>query len=309
MELRHLRYFVAVAQEQSFSRAARRLNIAQPPLSMQIRDLESELGARLFNRTTRSVELTPIGAVLLPEAIRILDQTRISFERVQSLVTGLRNRVRLGILPTVAIEPFAGGLRSFRGVYPNVELQLEQGSVESLLEMVDEGRLDAAIVRPPLSPRRYEFRTLHRETLALLLPDVHPLGRYKRIPWRCMQGERVLLIEGNSRLGSTFVANCEKRKIRPKIDYCAQGLQSLYWMVSAGFGVCPFWTSEFKPPAASCLIRPFERPDPTLEIVLVWQKGNSNPWCERLSEALTVKPQRCRRTQSPPSSGASVPSN
>jgi len=61
-----------------------------------------------------------------------------------------------------------------------------------------------------------------------------------------MQGERVLLIEGNSRLGSTFIANCEKRVIRPKIDYCAQGLQSLYWMVSAGFGVCPFWTSEFR---------------------------------------------------------------
>jgi DNA-binding transcriptional LysR family regulator len=288
MELRHLRYFVAVAQEQSFSRAAHRLNIAQPPLSMQIRDLESELGTRLFNRTTRNVELTPIGAVLLPEAIRILDQTKTSFERVQSLVTGLRNRVRLGILPTVAIEPFASRLRTFRGVYPEVELQLGQGSVESLLEMVTEGRLDAAIVRPPLSPRRYEFRTLHRETLALLLPDDHPLGRYKRIPWRCMQDEKVLLIEGNSRLGATFITQCEKRKIRPKIDYSAQGLPSLYWMVSAGFGVCPFWTSEFRSPAANCLIRRFERPDPTLEIVLVWQKGNCNPWCERLAKTLTV---------------------
>jgi DNA-binding transcriptional LysR family regulator len=289
VELRHLRYFVAVAQEQSFSRAARRLNISQPPLSMQIRDLESELGTRLFNRTTRKVDLTPIGVAMLPEAIRILDQTRISFERLQSLVTGLRNRLRLGILPTVAIEPFACGLRSFRELHPGVELHLEQGSVEELLEMVDEGRLDAAIVRPPLSFRRYEFRTLHRETLVLLLPDNHPLGRYKRIPWRSMHGERVLLIEGNSRLGSTFIANCEKRIIRPKIDYCAQGLQSLYWMVSAGFGVCPFWTSEFSAPARSCLIRRFERPDPILEIVLVWQKGNSNPWCQRLSEALTVK--------------------
>ena len=144
MELRHLRYFVAVAQEQSFSRAARRLNISQPPLSMQIRDLESELGTRLFNRTTRKVDLTPIGAAMLPEAIRILDQTRISFERLQSLVTGLRNRLRLGILPTVAIEPFACGLRSFRELYTGVELHLEQGSVEGLLEMVDEGRLDAA---------------------------------------------------------------------------------------------------------------------------------------------------------------------
>jgi DNA-binding transcriptional LysR family regulator len=296
MELRHLRYFVAVAQEQSFSRAARRLNISQPPLSMQIRDLESELGTRLFNRTTRNVELTPIGAAMLPEAIRILDQTRISFEHLQSLVTGLRNRLRLGILPTVAIEPFACGLRSFRELYPAVELHLDQGSVEVLLKMVDEGRLDAAIVRPPLPPRRYEFRTLHRETLVLLLPDNHPLRRYQRIPWRCMQDEKVLLIEGNLRLGSTFVANCEKRIVRPKIDYCAQGLQSLYWMVSAGFGVCPFWTSEFKTPAGSCLIRRFERPDPILEIVIIWQKGTSNPWCEKLSEALIVKPPSSERS-------------
>src|SRR6201996_280074 len=152
MELRHLRYFLAVAEELNFTRAARRLNIAQPPLTQQIKALEAEMGVTLFDRSAYRVELTDAGKSFVPQVARILADVRNAVLIAKRAAAGEVGHVRVGFTESASFNPLVtAAFRNFRVAYPEVEVSLEENPSTVLAAALREGRVDAAFVRPPLS--------------------------------------------------------------------------------------------------------------------------------------------------------------
>src|SRR6185436_3535439 len=185
MELRHLRYFQAVAEELSFSRAAKRLHVAQPALSRALKQLEHSLGANLLDRTRHHVRITPAGAVLLREIAVLLQHVEESVLRVRRTAAGEEGELRLGYIgpPT---QPFLGRLlHDYRKRYPLVSIHLEERTPERVWEMVAKGRLSAALTRPVVAHAALGLRTilLQEERLGLVVPAHHPLAKRRSAPW------------------------------------------------------------------------------------------------------------------------------
>jgi DNA-binding transcriptional LysR family regulator len=174
-DLRQLRSFVAVAEEGSLTRAARRLHIAQQSLSQQIRTLEAMLGARLFERTSRGVELTEVGAVLLRETRPVLAQAERAFEAVRRAARGEQGEVRIGFLASLANYLMPPVVRAFAERHPALALQAQELSVASLVSGLRNGTLDAGLSRPPLV-HDLEAEVVLTEPVAIALPEDHPLA-------------------------------------------------------------------------------------------------------------------------------------
>jgi DNA-binding transcriptional LysR family regulator len=178
MEFQQLRYVIAVAETGSFTRAAQRCLVVQSALSHQIARLERELGARLFERTSRRVRLTPAGAAFLPAARQCLDAAERAAAEVAAAVGEVRGRLAVGVISTVAAVDVPSALREFRGRYPHVRVGLRQNRSEELVEQVAQGSIDVAFVGLPTStrPRGVESRELARDRhVAVVAPD-HPLA-------------------------------------------------------------------------------------------------------------------------------------
>src|SRR5579862_8936307 len=151
MELRHLRYFLAVAEELNFTRAAERLGISQPPLTQQVKALEAELGVALLDRSAYRIELTDAGRIFAAEAARILGDARSAVQAARRAATGATGRVRVGFTESASFNPLVtSSLRSFRADFPAVEVSLEEHPSTELIVALREERIDAAFVRPPL---------------------------------------------------------------------------------------------------------------------------------------------------------------
>jgi DNA-binding transcriptional LysR family regulator len=191
MELRHLEHFLAVAEEQSFTRAAARIHLVQSALSVSIRSLERELGARLFDRTTHSVELTDAGAALVIEARLTLAAAEAARDAVAAVTGGVRGTVRVGIM-RLGVFDLAGLLTRYHREHPDVRLlptPADGGSVE-LARQVADGRLDLAFVGLPTDyPNGLAVRTIAAEEMLLACPPDHPLAQRRRIELRELAGQ------------------------------------------------------------------------------------------------------------------------
>ena len=183
MELRHLRYFQAVAEELSYSRAAVRLRVAQPALSRAVKEVEAVLGAPVLERSRHHVRLTPAGAVLLRESVLILEHWEESMRRVRRTAAGEEGELRLGYIgpPT---QPFLGRLlREYRTRYPLVAIHLEERTPERVWEMVAKGRLSMAVTRPVSThqPLGLKMILLRNERLGAVVGNSHPLARRRQL--------------------------------------------------------------------------------------------------------------------------------
>src|SRR5580704_10721748 len=152
MELRHLRYFTAVAEEQNVTRAAARLHVSQPPVSRQIRDLEQELGVQLFKRTAKSIELTEAGKIFLTEARAVLLRTDEAVQTVRSIASGSRGQVRVGYAPSLTVEILPKALKIFEQAHPGTRVALHDCSTEEYGRKLLERKLDIALGVPPAGP-------------------------------------------------------------------------------------------------------------------------------------------------------------
>ncbi|MHA6616653.1 LysR family transcriptional regulator [Pseudonocardia sp. DLS-67] len=191
MELQQMRYVVAVAETSSFTRAAERCLVVQSALSHQVARLERELGARLFERTSRRVRLTPAGAAFLPAARQCLGAAERAAAEVAAAVGEVRGRLAVGLIPTVAAVDLPGALRDFRRRYPHVRIRLRAGASEELVEQVKQGAIEVAFLGlpPTARPQGVETRELARDRHVAVVPPDHPLAGEDTITLRRLSSE------------------------------------------------------------------------------------------------------------------------
>jgi DNA-binding transcriptional LysR family regulator len=241
MELRHLRYFLAVAEELNFTRAAARLGISQPPLTQQVKALEAELGVTLLDRSAYRIELTDAGRIFAAEAARILGDARSAVQAARRAATGATGRVRVGFTESASFNSLVTStLRSFRSEYPAVEISLEEHPSTELIETLREGRLDAAFVRPPLPVQRgLALDLLEKEPLVAAVPSGHPLAGRPRVALGALAGETFILYPRAVRpgLADTVIAACEAAGFTPKVGQYAPQLSSTINLVAASLGI------------------------------------------------------------------------
>lgn len=194
MELRHLRYFVAVAEEQNVTRAAARLHVSQPPLSRQIRALEDELGVALFEHGAKSIRLTDAGKVFHSEAIAVLHRAEEAVQTVKAVASGRRGEVYVGYAPSLTVEILPRALRTFQESHPEVRVQLHDLSTEGMLLGLREGDLHVALMIKPSSKAlgTLKFDELRRYAVCVAMHPSHPLAQRRKVNLKQTAGERLI---------------------------------------------------------------------------------------------------------------------
>lgn len=291
MELRHLRYFVAVAEELHFGRAARRLNIAQPPLSRQIRDLERELGTPLFERGPRGVELTPAGRAFLPEARLTLAQAERAQRTAQRAARGESGRLRVGF---VEAATYSGVLPDVLGFFrmhlPSIGLSLFEMSPPEQLEAFREGRIDVGILHSPQLDAEPWLRVepFYDDPLVAAVPDPGPLAARTRLALGDLADQPFVLYSRlvSPALYDEIIASCRAAGFSPRIVQEAAGWQTLASLVSAGMGVALVPRSLRNSPWPGVAYRSVRGLGVDLGLSAVWKRGERSPVRERFVTAL-----------------------
>ena len=278
MELRHLRYFVMVAEELNFRRAAERLHVAQPALSAQIKNLEEELGVKLFERTTRSVLLTQTGQVFLGEARGILGATAHAEQLVRKAEHGLVGTLRVGVITPATGPLLARVLRNFHQKYPGVQLSLSALTTTEQLKRLRAGELDAGLLRPPVSSPELDTRYVEQAPQVLAAPAGHRLAKKRKLEWKDFNGEGLVMIHPDQQHSfyDPFIAACVKAGAKTHVAQYAQDVQIKIWLISAGFGVAPVTStiSEIRRPGV--VFRPLPPGLPPVQVVLAWRRMDAS---------------------------------
>ena len=280
MELRHLRYFVTVAEELHFGRAAKKLHISQPPLSMQIRAPEAELGVTLFNRTQRSVALTQAGNALLGEARHILarvDQAvlmtrRVSRGEIGELAIGFISVADYNVLPVV--------LREFRRAFPLVNLTLRESTTDAQIRDLLAGRIDVGFVLPPINEPSLESLPILREPLIAALPDKHPLARKagKLVLEKLKDAPFILFPRPYAPgLYDDVVSCCKAAGFSPRVEQEAIQMQTIVSLVSAELGVALIPASLTNLRRMGVTYKELKAGSPLTEVHLAWRRGDDLP--------------------------------
>ncbi|HEY6591915.1 MAG TPA: LysR substrate-binding domain-containing protein [Actinomycetota bacterium] len=281
MELRHLRYFVAVAEERHFGRAAERLCITQPPLSQQIQALERELGVQLFTRGRR-VDLTEVGRLFLAEARRVLGDADRALRVVQAASAGIRSRLRVGY-PAATVDDLPPvALRAFQERYPDTQIETVVGHTGAHLEALHDGDLDVAFICGAGPAQELVVKPLRWERTVLAVPQDDPLARSLAVRPEQLAGKPLILFP---RVLEPFVHDQLTGEVLgaagviPCIALEATTLESTYTAVAAGLGVA-FVAESTTRILAACGVahRAFAPPTPRLQLGLAWcPDARSNP--------------------------------
>ncbi len=239
IELRHLRYFLAVAETLHFSKAAERLGIAQPPLSQQIRRLEALLGHRLFDRTTRGVKLTLAGHLLAERARSTIDKVHDDLEQVRRLGRGEEGTLTVGFSGSVMFTNLPAAIEAYRRRYPKVELRLRELNTSAQIAALLDGTLDLAFLRDGDRTEGVQISTLLKERYVAVLPEKHALTRKESLRVGDLEVEPFIFF--SRRMGplafDRTIACCERNGFRPNIVQNAQQWPTVVSLVAAGLGV------------------------------------------------------------------------
>ena len=291
MELRHLRYFLAVAEEGNFTRAAGKLGIGQPPLSQQIRDLETEVGAALFHRVPHGAELTAAGAAFLGEAraaVAAAEKAKLAAQRANRGETG---RLSLGFTASSAFNPVVSTtIRRFRARWPEVRLALMEMNTLALMQKLEACELDAAFMRPSLDdPAGIRLRRLPDEPMVIALPASHRLAQRHSLPLAALAKEPFILfprLVGLS-LYDDVVLACRKAGFELTVAQEAPQISSVVNLVAADLGVSivPASISQIK--LEGVTYRPIEGPPAVARLALAMLKTHRSPVTENLMSLLS----------------------
>jgi len=291
MELRHLRYFVAVAEELNFTRAAARLGIGQPPLSQQIRDLETELGTRLFHRVPHGAELTEAGREFLEEARGILSSAEHAKEVARRAHRGETGRLALGFPGSAAFNPVVSAtIRNFRRSWPQVLLSLEEMNTFRLLERLVRGDLDAAFIRPGAQdPDGVRLRRLPPEPTLIALPASHPLAAQSELPLTTLANEPFVLFPRGAGLSlyDQIVESCREAGFEPVIGQSAPQISSVVNLVAADLGVSIVPQSIAQIALEGVVYRPIVGPAPIASLALATPRDSRSTLTRNLLSLLS----------------------
>jgi DNA-binding transcriptional LysR family regulator len=284
MEVRQLRYFVAVAEELHFRRAAERLHMSQPPLSNQLRRLEDELGCPLMIRSRRRVELTPAGGAFLTDARRVLAELDEAAQTARRIHAGRAGRLRVSFVGSALLSLVPSVVRRYRAARPDVELQLRERSTEEQLRELRAGSIDVALVPLPVDAPDLRTEVVLRERAVAALPAAHPLARMRRVPLRRLAAEPLVLFprEQAPGLHDRLLASLSGPDGPPTVAQYAPETQTIIALVAAEIGVSLVQASvqrlglpgvTYRPVVAgpvvelAALLRPGEEGRPALDFV------------------------------------------
>ena len=291
MELRHLRYFIAVAEELHFGRAAERLNIAQPPLSRQIRDLEREVGTPLFERIPRGVDLTPAGRAFLPEARQTLSQAERAQRTAQRAARGEIGRLRVGFVEAATYRGILPDVLGFFRIHlPDIGISLLEMDPIEQAEAFRDGRIDLGILHslPADADRWLLAEPVYADALVAAIPGTHDLAGRTRVSLANLGGESFVLFPRYAAPGlyDAIIASCRSAGFSPRIVQEAEGWHTLAGLVGAGVGVAfvPQSFTNFARPGVVYL--PVRGLSVNVEMSTVWKRGDKSPVRERFVTTL-----------------------
>jgi DNA-binding transcriptional LysR family regulator len=239
VELRHLRYFLALAEELHFGRAAERLGIAQPGLTQQIRRLEEEVGATLFHRTRRWVRLSAAGEAMIRPARQTLADLDLAVESARRAERGETGHLTIGFIESAASTVVPAAVRRFRQDHPGVGLSLRELGVDSQIDGLHSGRLDVGLIRPPVEARGLVLEALADEPLVVAVPESHPLARRTRLHPRTVSAEPLILLAREVVPGpyDEMIALMREHGSGARIAQEATSIQAVLGLVAAGLGL------------------------------------------------------------------------
>jgi len=289
VELRHLRYFVAVAEERHFGRAAEHLHMAQPPLSQQIRRLEAELGVTLLHRTTRSVELAPAGEVLLVRAREILAAVDDASEDTRRAARGEFGRLAVGFTGSATYELLPKLAAALRTALPGVVLDLRgelltPAQVAGLLD----GTLDLGLLRPPVRERELAVEVVRREPLVAVLPQAHPLAAADAVPLEELASEPFVVYPSHFRsiVHDAVEEVCAAHGFLPRVALEVSETATLVSFVAAGLGVSLVPESVRHMTVRGAVYRPLAGDGAAVELAVAWRRDEVTAVLERALEVV-----------------------
>jgi len=289
MELRHLRYFVTVAEELHFGRAARRLHLSQPPLSMQIKALEDEIGVTLLERNRRRVELTSAGEVFLKEARDILARTQAATEAARRAARGETGDLRVGFVTIADYSILPAVLHRFRRASPDIRLVLQEATTDVQLRELGEERMDIGFVLPPVEDDRLETLPLLQEPLLAALPDAHPAARARGpVSLKRLADSPFILFPRHMATGlyDDTIRFCRQAGFSPRVEQEAVQMQTIVSLVSVGLGVALIPASLRHLGRTGVAYKPLRERSPLIAVALAWRKSDARPTTARFIDAV-----------------------
>lgn len=273
MELHQLRYFAAVAQTGSFSRAAEQCHVSQPSLSQQIQKLEKGLGQKLFDRLGRKVMLTEPGRMLLDRATAILAQIDDAERQLRDTDAKQGGHLAVGAIPTIAPYLLPAALEKLLRRRPNVELSMHEGVTQQLLAATIAGELDVAIVALPIDDHRLEVEPLFTEPLFVALPNGHPLTRSRRITVENLQSERFILLDEMHCLGDQVLSFCNANGCQPRIACRSAQIATIQVLIAQGQGISLLPDMARRADTGTGKVyRSLAAPQPTRTVAVIWHR-------------------------------------
>jgi DNA-binding transcriptional LysR family regulator len=298
MQIRRFRYFIAVAEELHFGRAAERLHIAQPPLSQQIQRLEQELGLVLFDRNRHSVHLTKAGAELLVEARRAVAQSDRVISVARDIRTGESGRVRIGFVGSALYAGVPAMIRELRQAAPDIRISASEMETGAQLVAINNDVIDLGVVRTPLSTNELAVHAITTDDLIVALPHDHRLARSQTLDLSQLADESFVFFKPDEGRGfwEVVISACAAAGFTPRVEYEADHIHTMVGMVAAGIGV------SLVPEPVKALnlwgVRyvPLTPPVPRLPLALAWDARRSFAALDRVVEVLTSSRPRFRPT-------------
>lgn len=289
MELRHLRYFITVAEELNFSKAALRLYTAQPSLSQQIKDLENDVGVRLLNRTKRKVELTEEGAVFLEQARLTLAQADKAVAMARQVSQAKQQLLRIGFVPVAEMKIFPYVLPNLRVQNPDLKIDLLSLNNVDQIRGIKKGELDISFTRDNFQSDEIESKFVLREPLIFILPKEHPLAKYERIPVQALDGiDFIIPSDEQSKMLHDAILNFAKdHGIEFNIVQKADNI--LFNINSIGIGLgCTILPGYIAPLTMNnTVIRPLDVELPSLDLFVSYRKNSNSTAVQKFMDLLS----------------------
>ena len=280
MELRHIRYFLAVAEERHFTRAAAKVGIGQPPLSQQIKDLEAEIGTQLFHRLAHGAELTAAGEAFLEGVKEMPALAQRATKAAQRAARGETGSLRVGFTASSAFNTVVpSAIRAFRRAYTGVELTLEEANTTRLVAGLQDGSFDVAFLRPGgTESEAFQLRLLSEEPMMVALPARHPAAAQQEVELAILKDDPFLLFPRS--IGPTLydgiMGACREAGFEPKIGQLAPQIASIINFVAAELGVSIVPSSMSQLQVSGVTYRPIAGQAPTARLALAYRRGETS---------------------------------